>query len=449
MDLRQWPAEQQAIVASSLLLSSGIELLAGSCGVDVSGTAGDRGSGTPWPILFSFGMVLAAVGVGVITRVMHMSWFGLVFNVYATGFLRVIGAAEATAFQLAALAISAPCCLLLGLRSSAAPTVHIGPPASESASARQHLERKDETSGAKTKPDERLEADDDAAEWSVEASMCVTMTVCVASLVANVTIWVVLVASLLTTDSLFRVPLGLAVLPLSSWWIKLFSGGAPFVTTNHAKTRAIVQLVMDGAVAANGTKQNRLIGADLGSGDGRLAIALARAGVAEVHGYEINWLLVQYSRARVAKAGLADRVTIHWQSMWDVSLSHCDVVTTYQHTMVMSKLEAKLVKELKPTARVVSNSFRFPNWLAQDQIIDARLLLPVCGNSRGMRVRGYACFSRAPTCVSEASGGQTGDEYMDGGGEEGGAIILYTNPRSNCKLPANGDDTEDLGKKAK
>ena len=342
MDPRQWPAEKQAIVASSFLLSSGIELLASSCGVNVSGTADDRGSGTPWPILFSFGMVLAAVGVGVITRVMHMSWFGLVFNVYATGFLRIIGAAEATSFQLAALAISAPCCLLLGLRSSAAPTVHIGAPAGEATASRQHLGRQAGTGVARTRQDESLEAEDDAAEWSVEASMCVTMAVCVVSLVVNVTIWVGSVARLLATDSLFRVPLGLAVLPLSSWWIKLFSGGAPFVTTNHAKTRAIVQLVMDGAIAGNGTKQNRLIGADLGSGDGRLAIALARAGVAEVHGYEINWLLVQYSRARVAKAGLADRVTIHWQSMWDVNLSHCDVVTMYQHTMVMSKLEANV-----------------------------------------------------------------------------------------------------------
>ncbi len=364
MDPRQWPAEKQATVASSFLLSSGIELLASSCGVDVAGTAGDRGSSTPWPILFSFGMVLAAVGVGVITRVMHMSWFGLVFNIYTTGFLRIIGAAEATAFQLAALAISAPCCLLLGLHSSGAPTVHIGPSAHEAASARQHVVGQNETGAAKTKPDERLEAEDDAAEWSVEASMCVTMAVCVVSLVFNVTIWVGSVARLLATDSMFRVPLGLAVLPLSIWWIKLFSGGAPFVTTNHAKTRAIVQLVLDGAVAANNTKQNRLVGADLGSGDGRLVIALARAGVAEVHGYEINWLLVQYSRARVAKAGLADRVTIHWQSMWDVNLSHCDVVTMYQHTMVMSKLEAKLIKELKPTARIVSNSFRFPNWCA-------------------------------------------------------------------------------------
>ncbi len=67
---------------------------------------------------------------------------------------------------------------------------------------------------------------------------------------------------------------------------------------------------------------------------------------------------------------------------------------------------------------------------------------------QSMRVRGHACFSREPTFVSEASGGKTGDEYIDGGGEEGGAIILYTNPRSNCKLPANDVGTVMLVKKA-
>lgn len=354
---------------------SGIELLSAACGVNVSGTAGGDTSITPWPILFSFGMVTAAVGVGVVTRVMHMSWFGLMFNVYATGFLHIIGATEATGYQLFALAVSAPCCLLLGLRSSTAPPVHMGASAGEvtvaAVRAQQHLAG--EAESRSRKPDGLLEADDDAVEWSVEASMCVTIVVCVTSLVANVTVWAWTVARLLAIDSVFRVPLGFAVLPLSSWWIKLFSGGAPFVTTNHAKTRAIVRLAMDGAVSANGLKQSRLVGADLGSGDGRLAIALARGGIAEVHGYEINWLLVQYSRARVAKAGLSDRVTIHWQSMWDVDLSHCDVVTLYQHTIVMSKLEAKLVNELKPTARVVSNSFRFPNWYERALIIQLRM----------------------------------------------------------------------------
>src|SRR5688572_3270112 len=43
--------------------------------------------------------------------------------------------------------------------------------------------------------------------------------------------------------------------------------------------------------------------ADLGSGDGRLLIALAKAGV-ESHGYEINPFLVWLSRKNIREAGL-------------------------------------------------------------------------------------------------------------------------------------------------
>ena len=221
---------------------------------------------------------------------------------------------------------------------------------------------------------------DDAAEWSVEFSMLVTMSACAASISLIVAGWAWLCGPL--------VPLGLAVLPAWRWWVQLFSGGAPFVTTNHAKTKLMVQLALAAPHLEKGAA--KAVAADLGSGDGRLAIALARAGVGHVHGFEINWALVQYSRLRVARAGLQDRVTIHWQSMWTADLSQCDVVTTYQHTLVMGRLEEKLRSELKPEARVVSNSFRFPTWEPEAVI----------------------------------SGG--GDAAADGGGEGGGSIMLYT-----------------------
>ena len=51
--------------------------------------------------------------------------------------------------------------------------------------------------------------------------------------------------------------------------------------------------------------------ADLGSGDGRVVCALARAG-AEAHGYEINPVLVLISRRNIRREGLAGRAFIHW-----------------------------------------------------------------------------------------------------------------------------------------
>jgi|SRR5581483_4937381 len=100
---------------------------------------------------------------------------------------------------------------------------------------------------------------------------------------------------------------------------------------------------------------------DLGSGDGRLVIALAQAGV-EAHGYEINPLLVVISRRTIQKLNLSDRAFVHWQSFWKQDLSGFSIVTVYGISYIMRNLEAKLQKELTPKSRVVSNYFIFSRW---------------------------------------------------------------------------------------
>ncbi len=100
---------------------------------------------------------------------------------------------------------------------------------------------------------------------------------------------------------------------------------------------------------------------DLGSGDGRLVIALAQAGI-EAHGYEIDPLLVWQSRRKIKQAGLQDKAFIHLQSFWPEDLSQFNIVVVYALDFVMRDLEKKLKKELKPGARIVSNYFPFPHW---------------------------------------------------------------------------------------
>lgn len=100
---------------------------------------------------------------------------------------------------------------------------------------------------------------------------------------------------------------------------------------------------------------------DLGSGDGRLVIALANAG-AEAHGYEINSILVWLSRYKIKKAGLSGRAFVHHKSFWGVDFSQFDIVTVFGINYMMKRLEAKLKKELKPGSRVVSYFFTFPTW---------------------------------------------------------------------------------------
>jgi hypothetical protein len=100
--------------------------------------------------------------------------------------------------------------------------------------------------------------------------------------------------------------------------------------------------------------------ADLGSGDGRIVIALAEAG-AEAHGYEINPFLVVHSRKAIRKAGLNGKAIIHWQSFWKADLSVYNTVIVYGFPHIMKPLGKKLLKELTPDAKVISNIYQFPN----------------------------------------------------------------------------------------
>ncbi len=128
--------------------------------------------------------------------------------------------------------------------------------------------------------------------------------------------------------------------------------GAPFIPS---KRRAVGDMV----TLANAKTGDKVV--DLGAGDGRLLIAFAKIGI-EVHGYEINPLLVLWARYQIHKQGLTNLVFIHWRSFWSVNLSGFDIVAVYGIKWIMGRLENKLQKELHSGARVVSNLYAFPTW---------------------------------------------------------------------------------------
>ncbi|MGI5828247.1 MAG: SAM-dependent methyltransferase [Patescibacteria group bacterium] len=101
--------------------------------------------------------------------------------------------------------------------------------------------------------------------------------------------------------------------------------------------------------------------ADLGSGDGRVVIALAQRG-AEAHGFEIEPERVELAKKNIRKAGLEGKAFIHQANFWDVNLSQFDIITVYGITGIMDRLETKLKKELRNGSKVISNYFTFPTW---------------------------------------------------------------------------------------
>ncbi len=131
--------------------------------------------------------------------------------------------------------------------------------------------------------------------------------------------------------------------------------GAIYDPSTHEETLVMVEL----AAIVPGEKA-----ADLGSGDGRVVIELARRG-AETHGFEVNPVLVVLSRRNIRRAGLEGKAFIHWRSFWRADLSSYDVITVFQVSFVMGRLETKVKRELASGARIVSHYWRFPTLVAE------------------------------------------------------------------------------------
>ncbi len=129
--------------------------------------------------------------------------------------------------------------------------------------------------------------------------------------------------------------------------------GAFYASSQRVKVDQMIQF-------AQPLKGKQIV--DLGSGDGKLVIAFARAGAKKVIGYEINPFLVFLSRMKIKLLGLSKHAAIYYQNYWEVSLSDADIVVLYGIPWMMEKLEKKLRSELKQNTRVISNMFPFPHW---------------------------------------------------------------------------------------
>ena len=100
---------------------------------------------------------------------------------------------------------------------------------------------------------------------------------------------------------------------------------------------------------------------DLGSGDGRIAIAAARRG-ALAHGVELDPELVELARASAAQSGVSERVAFLHGDIFEADIGRATVVTLYLFPDANLMLRPKLLAELRPGTRVVSNSFHMGEW---------------------------------------------------------------------------------------
>ncbi|AKM82317.1 TPA: SAM-dependent methyltransferase [Candidatus Berkelbacteria bacterium] len=126
----------------------------------------------------------------------------------------------------------------------------------------------------------------------------------------------------------------------------------PFVPSTAEKIRIMVKM-------ANLQGGERM--ADLGSGDGRVVIAFAKAG-AIAQGFEADPSRAMLGQKNIIVQGMEDVARISEKNFWKADLSEFNIITLFGITSMMKQMEKKLKKELKTGAKVISNTFIFPEW---------------------------------------------------------------------------------------
>ena len=112
---------------------------------------------------------------------------------------------------------------------------------------------------------------------------------------------------------------------------------------------------------------------DLGSGDGRIVIAAVQQfGAQRGVGVEFNPELVEKSNANAQKANVSDRVKFIQRDLFDTDIREATVVTLYLFPEINLKLRPKLLAELKPGTRIVSQAFNMGDWKPDRTVLASR-----------------------------------------------------------------------------
>jgi len=141
----------------------------------------------------------------------------------------------------------------------------------------------------------------------------------------------------------------------------------PFVPTPQPVVDKMLEL-------ANVQKGDFLI--DLGSGDGRIPVTAAQRFKIKALGVDLNPQRIKEANERAEKAGVTDLVEFRQEDLFTTDLSQADVLTMYLLPSVNLKLRPKILKEMKPGARVVSHAFDMGDWAPEQKVqVDGRTVM--------------------------------------------------------------------------
>ena len=153
--------------------------------------------------------------------------------------------------------------------------------------------------------------------------------------------------------------LALIALPLGAQYDD-YPVSVPYVPTPPEVVEAMLKLA--------GVKKGDVV-YDLGCGDGRIVVMAAEKFGARAVGIDVNPERIKEAEENAKKAGVTDRVKFIQQDMYEADVHEASVVTLYLLTSANMKLRPKLLSQLKPGSRVVSQSFDMGDWKPDKEIL--------------------------------------------------------------------------------
>lgn len=150
----------------------------------------------------------------------------------------------------------------------------------------------------------------------------------------------------------------LTVLPLAAQAPKRREPDVPYVPTTEAAVREMLKL-------AKVRKEDVVY--DLGCGDGRIVITAAKEYGTRGVGIDIDPRRIIEARANAKQAGVEHLVRFEERDLFVADFKEASVVTLFLLPQINLKLKPKLLADLRPGTRVVSNTFDMGDWKAEQE----------------------------------------------------------------------------------
>lgn len=134
----------------------------------------------------------------------------------------------------------------------------------------------------------------------------------------------------------------------------------PYVPTTEAAVEAMLKLA--------DVKKTDVV-YDLGCGDGRIVITAAKNLGARGVGIDINPVRIGEAKENAKKAGVEKLVRFEENDLFEADIKEATVVTLFLLPHINLKLRPKLLQDLKPGTRIVSNTFDMGDWKPEKEAV--------------------------------------------------------------------------------